>query len=1058
MKPFFAVVLYFVAIFTGILSSAEKIPFSGRIKGIDFSPNEFHLPETFQMKNAVPNSSFEEGFEYWQIGTWSKKTTTARSAGFRHFMEVDETTARSGKRSLKLNFGKGNCPSTCFFPVATIPGKFYTFSFYAKATEVGTTGKIRGVSDRWDHFPPALAFRMQTDWVRYVHTFKAPGKMLTLQIGAEEPSKKGSFWIDDVQFEEGERATPYIEQQIGVGLETSQPGNLSQPGEKAGVKLRVRSSQPGKGTLSCRIYDFFRNTLFQKTFSFELNKPYEPVFLPIPACDSFPSGVFIAEIQAKMENGVKTTSWKRFVRMNYLDGTHKNRSLFSGMGRDPFFYGDSQGFVAFQKRVGIGSVVSFQTLNPEYQRLLTENNIWNCGMLFNINEWKSDLGSRYSFRGAELFGKQGLKSLIAFPQSEIPKVVEEACRIIRKNPDVRVFKTVNEPHTVTEAETVKLIQILKAIRKEAEKIRPDIILLTPDCANIAVAIPYLEMFFRLGGAKACHAIGIHLYQGDPDVNDENLRTVIALSDRHFGKNSKIFQTEAGYYMPVRIPDLQLTGFFCGDKFRAGNLSYDVSRGEMNALAAQLRFRLATLKHAKRVAMDVDWNWAGNNCPQMGLDGIPNGIVFAINTPARLLGNADFIADIRRPGGYPRGYLFLNEFRGNGYGTGLSGKVPVAAIFSSQKGWMDVSAFPKNTVFFNALGAKFSPINGKIQLSPLCIFIATPGADAETLKKHCETAKTEIRFTGKPLECTHSLSVDGTLKLTFVNRGPDLLSGSLNISMPSESIDTRYELSLKPDERMSLSLKTGNVDDVLREKPIKVTFRSKKGNSQIFTPGASALTAHKVGHEFQNDDLWTRWDKIPASRLRPRFFKSAAQNNKSSLSEEQNFLPKMKLAWDEYNLYLFFDVVDNIFFPSPTPQMPKRGDCIQLFFDPLCDAKSLENYEDDDHWYEVLFRSGEEPQVFRRRAAQWQMAFNHPGFTRKVKSSFRKTANGYQCQFLFPASECAPVLLRSGSSFGFAPQIFDVDVFNSCSAVAGPGNMEILTWRGPEYYFKVFLTK
>ena len=88
MKPFLAVVLYFVGIFTGILCSAEKIPFSGRIKGIDFSPNEFHLPETFQMKNAVPNSSFEEGFEYWQIGMWPKKKTTARSAGFNHFIEV----------------------------------------------------------------------------------------------------------------------------------------------------------------------------------------------------------------------------------------------------------------------------------------------------------------------------------------------------------------------------------------------------------------------------------------------------------------------------------------------------------------------------------------------------------------------------------------------------------------------------------------------------------------------------------------------------------------------------------------------------------------------------------------------------------------------------------------------------------------------------------------------------------------------------------------------------------------------------------------------------------
>ncbi|HID06210.1 MAG TPA: hypothetical protein EYP10_03585, partial [Armatimonadetes bacterium] len=157
--------------------------------------------------NLVPNSSFEEVHgnrpHHWM---WDRRNTDAT-------MTVDETIARSGKRSIKLTNGTpfGAHVYGWFGLVGSIPVKpntAYTVSCYVRTEGAGIAWI--GGGKRWRI--RAMFPRVTTGgrWVRVWKSFvtEPDEKTFALMIVTESPTK--GIWIDDVKFEEGDRPTPYV--------------------------------------------------------------------------------------------------------------------------------------------------------------------------------------------------------------------------------------------------------------------------------------------------------------------------------------------------------------------------------------------------------------------------------------------------------------------------------------------------------------------------------------------------------------------------------------------------------------------------------------------------------------------------------------------------------------------------------------------------------------------------------------------------------------------------------------------------------------------------------
>jgi len=155
--------------------------------------------------NLVSNSSFEiidgglpKGWSFDQRNTDATMT-------------VDETVSHSGKRSLRFTNGTpfrahvyGMLSYLGGVPVE--PDSTYTLSCYTRSEEPGIAW-IGGGADWRERlrFPPT-----EGAWQRVTRTIRTgpDERTWTLLVISESPTE--GFWIDDVKFERGEDATPYV--------------------------------------------------------------------------------------------------------------------------------------------------------------------------------------------------------------------------------------------------------------------------------------------------------------------------------------------------------------------------------------------------------------------------------------------------------------------------------------------------------------------------------------------------------------------------------------------------------------------------------------------------------------------------------------------------------------------------------------------------------------------------------------------------------------------------------------------------------------------------------
>lgn len=178
----------------------------------------FISPETFAAKwakgeNRIPNSTFENDTVGGTPADWNLEDGTCCGRGAEYAWMVDNTTAHTGKKSLKI-IGKKSSGTDWHAKVRCMnssmeAGKTFTIIFWAKVDE--KEGKSRNIStsvqmqrDPWTFYHGIKILLAGNDWAEYVDTFTATDNVdadmwVALAIGESDID----FWIDDFRYFEG---------------------------------------------------------------------------------------------------------------------------------------------------------------------------------------------------------------------------------------------------------------------------------------------------------------------------------------------------------------------------------------------------------------------------------------------------------------------------------------------------------------------------------------------------------------------------------------------------------------------------------------------------------------------------------------------------------------------------------------------------------------------------------------------------------------------------------------------------------------------------------------
>ncbi len=1037
---------------TTVKTEPSDRTFSGRYGSVDFGPNRFHVPDFDASRNLIQNPSFVDGLDFWVRSGLNYTQEVVRDDGAPLYT-LDDTTAVDGRYSLRQEIIEGHAAAPATFAIPLEQGTDYTLSFHAKTDAPETVRlSVGGITCRWDTFLPVLRFRLGTDWQRYTYTFKSPGKIAQIHLGGARGAAPGNIWIDAVQLEKGTEATAFTRRPASVSMRSNAKNNLSEPGTPAGIRLLPSTRVPGKGSLGYVVRDFFGDERFSGTVDFETTEADTPVEIPLPECDDLPSGSYVVETKIELPDGFSHSAWHRFVRMHFMDGTHKHKKRFSAAGvHAPD--GTYEPIVRLFRQMGVGSTCIFETPPPQYQAVLRNHDIEYYCELFRHSGWPATItGLPFNLKSTV---NRGQTNGVAFmTDADVERLIEHAMETIAMNPDVKVYKTINEPFMQTEAEIARTVEILAQVRAAVQQAHPDVRLLTPDPANIDHSMSYLETFFKHGGAEASDIVGVHLYRGNPDYMDEDLVKLFGLIDRYMPE-AELWSTEGGYYNTFIIPDLghpHVT--HGGDHYRAGNVSYDIGLGERIATAYQIRYRVQSLKHAARLKVDQDWNLISSQRTYLGIDAIPLSAAHTVNTPARLLGSADFVADLKLPNEL-RGYLFEDDQ-----------KRPVAVLWYMNNDTlyknlppavMDASGLGDVEVF-DLLCAPVSVDTGTLPLSGYPVFIRGQAGAVDALQGTIESARVQLPEIGDAIGFTFDFDVDGTFKPRFANRFNRVLEGTL-VCRSGGTVLLEQALTLAPYETFEPVFAFPAATTALSDAAFHYAFRSSRG--EVFTDSAKLQYAGVPSVDagaFMIDGDASKWDGIPG----------LVPDNIRRVNPAQDvpgdFSPETKWAWNEDFLYLAMFVRDNDFSPSQSIQFPDHGDSITLFFDAFADnmrqgARMGESQtSEDDQDYQVWFRADGQIDLIRRRCAHWQLSFSRPGRVSGVRGRHERTADGYWMELAVPVVEIQPVNLEPGTVFGMNVLINDYDDGKRTGqAYYGEGEVPA-SWRAPRDYVFLFLDR
>lgn len=168
-------------------------------------------------KNYVNNGGFERGSEGWEA-------FAGRTSG-----GVVNDEHHSGGACYKATGVIDDYRYLNQTPVPLTPGRIYTLSAWMKTAGFRRAGKdaqaLNLTNYGWTQSAQLSPLQSDQDWTRYEVTFEAPptseqGGRPSYTLVVFWPTKsEGTVWIDDIQIEEGAKATEFADSYVGWGMQ-----------------------------------------------------------------------------------------------------------------------------------------------------------------------------------------------------------------------------------------------------------------------------------------------------------------------------------------------------------------------------------------------------------------------------------------------------------------------------------------------------------------------------------------------------------------------------------------------------------------------------------------------------------------------------------------------------------------------------------------------------------------------------------------------------------------------------------------------------------------------
>ncbi|MEK6793456.1 MAG: sugar-binding protein [Spirochaetota bacterium] len=983
---------------------------------VDFwAADKLKMPQYKHSKNLVQNPGFEDGAKYWRFGPLG--TITDMHLG-EHY--IVEETGFQGRRSMKIIGQKGQSPAhivTFAIPVET--DTEYTVSFYAKADRAGVRITSLPTSLVWPKFPGQASYALSTEWKRYSTTLKTPNSLISLDFGINNPAEDCAAWIDNVQFEKGPMSD-YDEKPCGASFVTARRDNLFQPGEKTGAAFFVHG-KPGVYTLAVRVTDLWDAVVKEDTIPCTVGE--KGASIPAPWADGLKPGLYIIETTVRTEGGAAERDFDRLAIMPSLRGVpEKHKFLFNSPGdsRQANWARKAERY----QHIGIGSLNQWHISPAEYRTMFEDAGILLFSSIFD--------------QFGEVSGKWNLKHDFHRTDADLAVIEEEAYKKAKQYPDLFVWKMLNEPGGAYQdniEEMKQVIRCMAAARKGILRANPKARMFSPDPANMYLSsgIKYIETFLAAGGKDVCDIISIHPYRTrpeDPDLDADAVSFFAVLSK--YGYTGDVWWPEGIYHCNYTIPAYGLDAHkgCSADHYRTGPFSYHMGWSERMAFAYTMRSWLMSLKYADRVKVHNDWNF--EDSAWIGLDMTPTAKAFAPNVLGRILGNADYAADVEL-GKEIRCYMYTDEK-----------KRPVAAVWTynavlDTEGRpgpnMGLASIPGDVEFIDCMGNTIArPKESEIALSSFPVFLRGKPDTLASLKD--ALVKTKIG-SGEvsPVEIYAQVTSASKVDLTARNILSRTAEGHMKLSDDSGVIFDK-DISIAGKEIWKYSAILKKVPGAIAPFAVRTEFTPKGAEKPIVKDIAlDILGAPKASRTITIDGDLSDWPARAVTALPARFREFAPRNMDIKQKYpagvpwkgDADLSAKLCAAWDTEYLYLAFDVKDDVLAPSDKLPTVWAGDCVQIYFDCWADArsKSAKGYDNNDQVFD-LWPSPEGLVVSRSVAPEQQLAFLKTGIVSNAKAAFKRTSDSTVYEIAIPARDIVPVNLRPDTIFGFAVIINDHD--------------------------------
>ena len=1018
------------------------------VEGVDmWSQDALQLPDS-PTRNLFPNPSMEQGMRYWRW--WSGGAYYERSDIPRY--EVDRETALFGKSSLVIHPVQTRSQSLRSFSLPNRDGQTYTMSFYAKSeAEKGATlrmapfsTKSGGKFDR-SSVNQAESYDLKPEWQRYSYSLKADGSPIGFVLNAS--NNGGRVWVDGLQFEVGEEATDFVAPKIEGQLFTSHHQNNVEYGDPIGATFPLYGSPEQNVNIEFTLRDFFEQEIWSGSFSAQggetLRLPFDSLGLS--------TGAYFLKAHYAIEGAYDYDDYYRFTVIDSLDGTHATKNLYGALMDTTI--NKSEERLALMQRLGFGGSTSYgpgKMADPIQYEIREKFNITGYGHgLFGgfpylTAEEKSNRHPDYAF-GMTLNERiwrrpheKDIETLRTYSPEVLARVEAISEKAARLSDEVRVWHIGTEeeitfPSLSKNQDFDEFAKLQEAFYKGIKKGNPDAIVLpsggTSGYGKMRGKDDIDGYLKATEGKIQWDAIAIHPYGSiDGTLGAEDLDEAIqmlkdSMAEYGYGDETPIFLNEGGGGAPN----------FWGDgpswSYKGGQPSYDQGLYEFLHASKLARMYLIALKYWPQVEMFNTWQAGWITIVDYNL--VPTSAFLGINTLGHMLGNPNFVSDIRPAEGV-RGYAFEDEVNG--------GVVAIwCTIDDVERGFirgpiMRVQFEDPLPELVDLMGRRYALKRNEdgsveIQLTPAPLFLKS--ADTKSLVSALQNA--EILGSGAMVKVAFAPTLSGSIEAEVKNLTGREQSGRLEFDQKSVA----YRVAPNANTSVKVSEGKGSATGELYTWKRDFTLRESDGEPHAQQWDMDYFYVPRV----EGPPNWAEIPAIPMTNL----FRPVRDMRRTPGGHVGDISAQFQVAWDGDNFYLRVEAEDDRFVSqnekfwsseaAQKTQLYMLDGCLEVYFDTGANGrKGGEGYDLDDYRYDFSYNNSEgasgDALVYRLREVFQEYAGGVEFPTKEeaaegIDAEFtRISENRYAYTITFGQKYIAPMKLEAGTLAGFGLYLHD----------------------------------